>query len=177
MARDLIQSWISLSPQDRKFCDGLVSHGDIIKAVSESGLEIDVFSNPESIGKKMMERQDIKDYLCVLGYGDSKNVEDMIERLTAMRREAWRRGDYKESKSIEMEIAKLRGWLIERIESKVENSSKMLVVDMTTEQLVEELRRLEEKKQLPSGVKLLPDGKLDIIEADFEEMPDGRTTS
>lgn len=167
MSKDAISAMGLLTIQERQFCEGFMAHGDIARAVRENGVQVPLDRSAESFGKDLLNKPVIRDYLAVLGHGDTGELGALIDRLHAVRREAWRRGDYKETKNIDMEIARLSGWLIERTESKISSTSMTLVAEMSNADLMKRLQGVDKKKLLTHNVKLLADGKLDIIDGEI----------
>lgn len=104
-----------LNIMELKFCDEMLAHGDKAFAVRQAGFELSLEDTPVSKADEMLERGAIKDYLLVMRTGtEDEKLEDTIARLEAIRREAWRQGDYKQAGLTEMQIADLKGWKIER---------------------------------------------------------------
>jgi hypothetical protein len=83
--------------------------------------------------------------------------------------------DAKQSPSLLLSVARevmdrIEGKPTQRIEQRVQHVGKGMAGDMTTEELLMAVRGLADAGRLPSGVKLLADGKLDVVDAEFEEV-------
>ncbi len=89
--------------------------------------------------------------------------------------------DAKSSPSLLLSVARevldrLEGKPTQRIEQKVEHSSKGVAGEMTNEQLMVLLRKADDAKQLPNGMRLLDDGML-VTDATYQEVSSGNTIS
>lgn len=161
-----------LTPDELLFCELYSAYGDVARAVRDAHVPVPVTRSAEGVGKDLLIRPSIKDYLtCITG--GSEEIEKIIERLSAMRRESWRRGDTRMAKEIEMDVAKLKGFLIDRVDQRIENTQKLLVADMSTEDLKSTLQLLHSQKKLPANIKMLEDGSLEVIDVEFEEVECG----
>lgn len=168
MAVKVIES--SLSPLEQIFCDEYLHTGDVAHAFKVSGIALDFGRSEEGQGRDLLNKQTIKDYILMLSDNDTSSMETCIARLEAVRREAWRRGDYKHSSAVEMEIAKLRGWLIERSEVKSTNLN-MGVASLGTAELMTILSSAQGQAALAKqGLALGDGGKIKTIEGDYERV-------
>lgn len=66
-------------------------------------------------------------------------------------------------------LDRLEGRPTQRIEQKVEHSSKGMVGEMTNEQLLAALRKADAAGLLPAGTKLLGDGTV-VTDAEFKDV-------
>ena len=64
-------------------------------------------------------------------------------------------------------LDRIDGKATQRIEQKVEHIGKGLPGDMTTADLMMMISQLP---SLPAGIKLLPDGKLDVVDVEYAEV-------
>lgn len=97
-----------------RFCEEYLSHGDKIQAIRASMIELGLEDTEESKADDLLAKAAVKDYMVVMRTDGADKLEQTIARLEAIRREAWRQGDYKQTATIEMQIADLKGWKIER---------------------------------------------------------------
>lgn len=106
-----------LRPLEIRFCEAYLAHGDKIRALHESelALELGLCDTDVSKADDTLAKPGVRDYILLMGMNSGEStLEDTIERLEAVRREAWRQGDYKQAGLTEMQIADLKGWKIER---------------------------------------------------------------
>lgn len=161
----------SLTPQEQIFCDEYLHTGDVAHAFKVAGIELDFGRSEEGQGRDLLQKQAVKDYVLMLSNSDSDDMETCIARLEAVRREAWRRGDYKHSSAVEMEIAKLRGWLIER--SIVRNQNVNInggAANLETAELMAILSSAQGQEALKKKGLRLEDGRVKTIEGDYEHV-------
>lgn len=170
MAIKVIES--SLSPLEQVFCDEYLHTGDVAHAFKVSGIPLDFGRSEAGQGNDLLNKQAVKDYILMLSDSESSDMETCIARLEAVRREAWRRGDYKHSSAVEMEIAKLRGWLIERSIVRSQNVNiNGGAANMETQRLMEILSSPQGQQALAKkGLALSDGGKLKTIEGDYERV-------
>ncbi len=64
------------------------------------------------------------------------------------------------------------GKATQRIEQKVLNVNSMKTGEMTNEELFLAISKLSDSKQLPIGIKRLPDGRLEVDDAEYTEVTD-----
>lgn len=106
-----------LSVEEIRFCEAYLAHGDKLRALYESRLneKMGLADTDMSLADDTLAKPSVRDYLLLMRDGgvDDK-LEHTVERLEAVRREAWRQGDYKQAGLTEMQIADLKGWKIER---------------------------------------------------------------
>ena len=160
----------SLNPLEQKFCDVYLHTGDVKLAFKESGIPLIFGRSEEGQGRDLLNKQTIKDYILMLSDNDTSSMETCIARLEAVRRESWRRGDYKHATTVESEIAKLRGWLIERSEVKSTNLN-MGAASLGNAELMAILSSAQGKQALEKqGLMLGDGGKIKMIEVDYERL-------
>lgn len=169
MAIKVVES--SLNPLEQIFCDEYLHTGDVAHAFRVSGIKLDFGRSEEGQGRDLLNKQAVKDYILMLSNAESDDMETCIARLEAVRREAWRRGDYKHSSAVEMEIAKLRGWLIER--SIVRNQNVNInggAANLETGELMAILSSTQGQEALKKKGLRLEDGRVKTIEGDYERV-------
>jgi len=164
--------------EELRFCEAYLAHGDKIQAVREAALDIGLEDTEESKADDLLAKPAVRDYLTVMRTGDADKLEHTIERLEAIRRESWRQGDYKQTAAVEMQIADLKGWKIERQAIMTSHVGAGDFKSMGTDALVDILRVAQESGALAKhGVALGDDGALmrlpvkgEVSEAVFEEV-------
>jgi hypothetical protein len=160
------------------FCESYLAHGDKVQAVRDAGMYIGLEDTEESKGDDMLAKPAVRDYLLVMRTGEADKLENTIERLEAIRRESWRQGDYKQTAAVEMQIADLKGWKIERQAIMTTNVGAGDFKSMGTDALVDILRVAQESGALAKhGVDIGTDGSLvrlpvkgEVSDAQFEEI-------
>ena len=103
-----------LSSEAQKFCEQYLATGEIERSVRDSGIEVGLRSRWE-VGEEILSMPIVRDHMAMISPDTpSTDMEVSISRLEIVRRMAWRRNDVRLVKDIEMEIAKLRGWIVEK---------------------------------------------------------------
>lgn len=145
-----------------RFCDMLISSGDLeLSYATIFGVSDDLAFSVEAAAHALLSKPAIQDYMEMMSRGDTTDLEDTIRKLEAMRREAWRRGNMSEVRSAQMEIAKLRGWMVQRTENK--NLSAVIsgdVRDLPSDKLVDLLSRPESEELLAKRGLKYEDGRI-----------------
>ena len=161
----------SLNEQERKFCEMYADTQDADRALTYAGIYVPIERDPRIMAQDLMNRPQVRDYIFMLSDGGSNDVEGCVKRLEAIRREAWRRGDVRTVKDVEMEIAQLRGWRIERSEVKSLNMNvNGGVGSMDTNALLAILSSAQGQEALKQSGLMIKDNEVQQIEGTCERV-------
>ncbi len=145
--------------QKQVFCEVWVDTQDIRLAMEKSKIPIPLARDMIVYGEELLRKPKISNYILMLTSGDSNDMEQCIKRLEVIRRQSWRNGDLKTVKDVEMQIASLRGGLIERSEGKSMNLN-VGASDMSTQQLMAILSSVQGQDALRKQGLALVDGRV-----------------
>lgn len=126
-----------LNDKEKRFCELYLLSGNSVDAFRASGLEVSFGFDERDMIDELLSRSVLRDHLAMMGDSGSDDIEVCIKRLEVLRRSSWREGNVKLCKDIELEIAKLRGWLIERKEVKTANLNITGASNLSSSQLLE----------------------------------------